>query len=315
MIPAGEPQAQRFPRFFCQAPRPIEVALLALYLAQIVNSGLALGAVYGLMALGFSLIYSASRLINFAQGELLLLGGLGIATLAGVTHLSPILAVAAAALAGFLLGRILFATTLGLTLRASPLRQLMLTVAASLVFQGVAILAWGKNPLMPPRLLPLPDIRLGPLFFGRDTVTALALALCAMAALGLFLNGTRLGRALRATAQNATAARLMGINPVLCHSLSFALAGALASLAALAVGPQTGLRYDMGLGLGLKGFAAATIGGYTSLSRVFLGGIALGLCEAALVLFLSGELKETATYALIVILLVAAPAESEAERP
>ena len=88
-----------------------------------------------------------------------------------------------------------------------------------------------------------------------------------------------------------------------------------ASLAALAVGPQTGLRYDMGLGLGHKGFAAATIGGYTSLGRDFLGGLALGLCEAALVLFLSGELKETATYALIILLLVLAPAEREAERP
>lgn len=289
--------------------------MLALYLAQIVNSGLALGAVYGIMALGFSLIFSSSRLINFAQGELLLLGGLGITSLAGAIRLSPVLALFAATLAGFCLGRILFATTLGLTLRASPLRQLMLTVAASLVFQGVAILAWGKNPLMPPRLLPLPDLRLGLLFLGRDTVTALALALACMAVLGAFLGYTRLGRALRATSQNAVGARLMGINPVLCHSLSFALAGALASLAALAVGPQTGLRYDMGLGLGLKGFAAATIGGYSSLGRVFAGGLALGMAEAALVLVLSGELKETATYALIIALLVAAPREQEADRP
>jgi len=289
--------------------------LFALYLAQIVNSGLALGAVYGLMALGFSLIYSASRLINFAQGELLLLGGLCIATLASLVNLSPFVAVAAAVLAGFLLGRLLFATTLGLSLRASPLRQLMLTVAASLVFQGVAILAWGKNPLMPPRLLPLPDLRLGPVFLGRDTATGLVLAVCSALVLGLFLKHTRLGRALRATSQNAVAARLMGINPVFCHALSFALAGGLASLAALAVGPQTGLRYDMGLGLGLKGFAAATIGGYVSLGRVFLGGLALGLVEAALVLLLSGELKETATYALIIVLLVLAPGEGEAERP
>ena len=288
--------------------------MLALYLAQIVNSGLALGAVYGIMALGFSLIFSASRLINFAQGELLLLGGLSIMTLAGVMQLSPLVALFAASAAGYLLGRALFATTLGLTLRASPLRQLMLTVAASLVFQGVAILAWGKNPLMPPRLLPIPDLRLGPLFLGRDTATALLLAVVSMVVLGLFLTRTRLGRALRATSQNAVAARLQGVDTVFCHALSFALAGALASLAALAVGPQTGLRYDMGLGLGLKGFAAATIGGYTSLGKVFAGGILLGLVEATLVLTLSGEFKETATYALIIILLVIAPREPH-ERP
>ena len=288
--------------------------MFALYLAQIVNSGLALGAVYGIMALGFSLIFSASRLINFAQGELLLLGGLIITSLSGVMNLPPLLALLAAGLAGYLLGRALFATTLGLTLRAAPLRQLMLTVAASLVFQGVAILAWGKNPLMPPRLIPMPDLRLGPLFLGRDTATALVLAVVCMVVLGLFLNRTRLGRGLRATAQNAVGARLQGVDTVFCHALSFALAGALASLAALAVGPQTGLRYDMGLGLGLKGFAAATIGGYTSLGKVFAGGIVLGLAEAALVLTLSGEVKETAIYALIIILLVAAPRQHD-ERP
>jgi len=288
--------------------------LLALYLAQIVNSGLALGAVYGIMALGFSLIFSASRLINFAQGELLLLGGLCIMTLSGVLRLSPFWALIAAGAAGYLLGRALFATTLGLALRASPLRQLMLTVAASLVFQGVAILAWGKNPLMPPRLLPIPDLRLGPLFLGRDTATALLLAVVSMTALGLFLTRTRLGRALRATSQNAAAARLQGVDTVFCHALSFALAGALASLAALAVGPQAGLRYDMGLGLGLKGFAAATIGGYTSLGKVFAGGLVLGLVEATLVLTLSGEFKETAVYILIILLLVIAPREHD-ERP
>ncbi|KHK03620.1 branched-chain amino acid ABC transporter permease [Desulfovibrio sp. TomC] len=288
--------------------------MLALYLAQIVNSGLALGAVYGIMALGFSLIFSASRLINFAQGELLLLGGLIITSLAGVMHLPPVVALFAASLAGYLLGRVLFASTLGLTLRAAPLRQLMLTVAASLVFQGVAILAWGKNPLMPPRLIPMPDLRLGSLFLGRDTATALVLAVVCMVVLGVFLNSTRLGRALRATAQNAVGARLQGVDTVFCHALSFALAGALASLAALAVGPQTGLRYDMGLGLGLKGFAAATIGGYTSLGKVFAGGLVLGLAEATLVLTLSGEIKETAIYALIIILLVAAPREHD-ERP
>jgi branched-chain amino acid transport system permease protein len=168
---------------------------------------------------------------------------------------------------------------------------------------------------MPPRLLPLPDARLGPIFLGRDTLTALTLALACILVLTVFLGHTRLGRAMRATAGNALAARLQGVDTVLCHALSFSLAGVLASLAALAVGPQTMLRYDMGLGLGLKGFAAATIGGYVSLGRVFVGGIVLGLIEAALVLFLSGELKETATYLLLVVLLVAAPREGEAERP
>jgi len=281
--------------------------MLTLYLAQMANSGLALGAVYGLMALGFSLIYNSSRLINFAQGELLLLAGLGLYSLSRLFELSPLFCLAAAALWGFLLGWTLYATTLGLTLNASPLRQLMLTVAASLIWQGAAILIWGKKPLMPQQLLPLPPLRLGPLFLSRDTLTGLTLAISSGALLTLFLRFTRTGRAIRAVSMNPLAAMLQGINPKRAYALAFALAGVLAALAAIAIGPQTMLRYDMGLGLGLKGFVAATIGGYTSLWLAFLGGIGLGLLEAGLVLTLSAELKETITYALLIVLLIVAP--------
>ncbi|KUG29129.1 high-affinity branched-chain amino acid transport system permease protein livh [hydrocarbon metagenome] len=285
------------------------------YLAQIVNSGLALGSVYGLMAIGFALIFNSSRLINFAQGELLLIGGLTLQSLTQAMLLPPVAALAAAGLFGFVLGHALYASTLGVSINASPLRQLMLTVAASLCWQGVAIVIWGKNPIMLPQLLPLPPLRLGLLFFSQDTLTALALASASVVLLSLFLSRTRIGRAVRAVSMNPVAARLQGIRPGHCHALSFALAGVLAAMAAMAVGPQTMLRYDMGLGLGLKGFVAATIGGYASVPRVFLGGVLLGLVEAALVLLLSGELKETVTYILLIGLLVLAPRERETGHP
>lgn len=285
------------------------------YLAQIVNSGLALGAVYGLMAIGFALIFNSSRLINFAQGELLLIGGLTLHSLTQALHLPPLAALAAAAIFGYLLGHALYASTLGVSINASPLRQLMLTVAASLCWQGVAIVVWGKNPVMLPQLLPLPPVRLGLVFLSQDTLTALVLALASVFFLSAFLSSTRTGRAIRAVSMNPVAARLQGIRPGQCHALSFALAGVLAGMAAMAVGPQTMLRYDMGLGLGLKGFVAATIGGYASVPRVFLGGLALGLAEAALVLLLSGELKETVTYILLIGLLVLAPGKQETAHP
>jgi branched-subunit amino acid ABC-type transport system permease component len=281
--------------------------MLALYLAQIINSGLALGAVYGLMALGFSLVYNSSRLINFAQGELLLLSGLGLYTLTSTLHLNPVFALAAAALWGFCLGWLLYATTLGVSLRESPLRQLMLTVAASLTWQGVAILVWGKKPLLLPQLLPMPAFRLGPLFLSSDTLTTLALAVTSGMLLSLFLRHTRYGRAIRAVSMSPVAAMLQGISHKRMYGLTFAMAGVLAALAGMAVGPQTMLRYDMGLGLGLKGFVAATLGGYASLGRVFLGGICLGLLEALLVLTLSAELKETITYSLLIVLLILIP--------
>ena len=281
--------------------------VLALYLAQIVNSGLALGAVYGLMALGFALVFNASRLINFAQGELLLLGGLGLYSLTRALSLPAPIAIAAAAALGIVLGAFLYATTLGLTLGQKPLKQLMLTVAASFSWQGAAILAWGKNPLVLPQQLPTTPVRLGPLFLSADTVAALLLAIAGGGCLSLFLNHTRQGKAIRAVSMNPLAARLQGISPPTYQALAFGLAGALAALAAMAVGPQTMLRYDMGLGFGLKGFVAATMGGYGSLRKVFLGGLALGFLEAALVLFVSAELKEALTYTLLIGLLLLIP--------
>ncbi len=282
--------------------------MLALYLAQAVNSGLALGAVYGLMALGFSLVYNSSRLINFAQGELLLLGGLVLFSLSQALQLGPVSALLVTGVFGFALGHLLYATTLGVTLRAQPLRQLMLTVAASLIWQGAAVLIWGKNPLKLDQFLPFSALRLGPVFLSPNTVTSLVLAVCSVLILSGFLGFTRMGRAIRAVSMNPLAAQLQGVNPVRAQALSFALCGMLAALAAMAIGPQTMLRYDMGFGLGLKGFVAATLGGYSSLSRVFAGGLLLGVIEACLTLAFSADLKETLTYSLLVALLVLARA-------
>jgi branched-chain amino acid transport system permease protein len=281
--------------------------VLALYAAQAVNSGLALGAVYGLMALGFSLVYNSSRLINFAQGELLLLGGLVLYSLSHALSLGPVTALLATGVLGYGLGRLLHATTLGLSLKASPLRQLMLTVAASMIWQGVAILVWGKNPLKLDQFLPLGPLRLGPLYFGPNTMISLGLAVICTVGLSAFLGFTRAGRAIRAVSMNELAARLQGVDAASAQALSFALSGVLAALAAMAVGPQTMLRYDMGFGLGLKGFVAATMGGYVSLAKVFLGGLALGLLEALLTLAFSTDLKETLSYALLIAILVMAP--------
>lgn len=288
--------------------------MLELYLAQAVTSGLALGAVYGLMALGFCLIFNASRLINFAQGELLLLSGLGILSVTQAVNLHWTLGIAATCLWGFGLGLFMYSTTLGLSMRSSPLRQLMLTVAVSLVWQGLAILIWGKQPHVLPRLAPLPEVRLGALYFSQDTVTALVIALAAGGLLHFFLRHTRAGTAVRAVSMHPMAATLQGINPKRAHALSFALAGTLAGLAALCVGPQTMLRHDMGFAIGLKGFVAATIGGYSSLGRVFAGGIFLGILEAGLVLAFNAELKEAMTFFLLIVLLVVMPLEDKHAR-
>lgn len=286
--------------------------MLTLYLAQILNSGLALGAVYGLMALGFSLIYNSSRLINFAQGELLLVGGLGLYSVSLAMDVPPFVAVAIACGWGFSLGYVLYHTTLGVALRGHPLQQLMITVAASITWQGAVILVWGKEPLMLPQLVPLDSLRLGPLFFTGNTLTALALAVGSGVSLALFLARTRAGRAIRAVSMNALAARLMGINPAGSQALAFGLSGILAALAGMSVGPQTMLQYDMGFGIGLKGFVAATLGGYGSLGKVFAGGIFLGLLEAALVLFMGAQLKEAVSYTLLIILLVLLPHKEKA---
>ncbi|MBU1274780.1 MAG: branched-chain amino acid ABC transporter permease [Proteobacteria bacterium] len=276
-------------------------------LAQYVVSGLTTGAVYALVALGFCLIYNATRVVNFAQGDFLSLGGLMAYSFLGGAGLPMVLAfplaVASVALVGALLER--------LAIRPARSRQVMvlifITIAASILMRGVFKHLWGKQALALPPLSPETPMHLLGATFTPQNLWVLGITLVAIVALVWFFNRTLTGKAMRATAINLSAAALMGIDAHRMTMYSFALAGALGALAGVLITPITSLSYEVGVIMGLKGFAAAVLGGYGSFLGAVVGGLALGLIESLAAGLISSVYKDAVAFVVLLLVLFLRP--------
>jgi len=263
------------------------------FIQQVFN-GLLLGSLYALIALGYTMVYGILRIINFAHGDLLMVGALvGLSVLHGLQHAFPhlpgaldlllatLVAMAACALLAMLIERVAYRR-----LRNAPrLAPLISGIGVSLLLQTLAMLVWSRNPLMFPQLLPMEPIQVTPGPTGAITnATALitiAVAMLVMAGLWLLVERTRLGRSMRAVAENPQVASLMGINPNRVIVLTFAIGGALAALAGIMMASNYGsANFYMGFLPGIKAFTAAVLGGIGNLRGAMLGGILLGLIEA-----------------------------------
>lgn len=273
---------------------------------QYVASGLTAGAIYALVALGFSIIYNASRAINFAQGEFVMIGGMSAVTLvgAGLPLAAAVpLAVAAAVVVGLLLERLAIEPARN----ADTTTLIIITIGASLLLRGMAQLVWDK------RVHSLPAFSGdAPLHFMGATLLPQSLwvlggAAVAVAALSWFFGRTLFGKAMLATSYNPLAARLMGINTRTVLLVSFGLAAALGALAGVLVAPITFIAYDSGVMLGLKGFAAAMLGGLGSFAGAVLGGLLLGLIEGLGAGFVSSAYKEAIAFVIILLVLYLMP--------
>jgi branched-chain amino acid transport system permease protein len=258
-----------------------------IFIQQIIN-GLVLGSIYALVALGYTMVYGIMGLINFAHGEVVMIGALVAITviklladsgLPGVLiALIGLLAAAMACMAvGFTIERVAYRP-----LRNAPkLAPLITAIGVSIVLQNLAMLVWGRNYHAFPPILPTSqhDIM-------GATITSLQVAIVMIAALTmgglmLLIHRTRLGRAMRATSENPAIAQLMGVNINQIISITFVIGSALAALAGLMVSANYSIaHYYMGFTLGLKAFTAAVLGGIGSLPGAMLGGILLGLIES-----------------------------------
>ncbi len=276
-------------------------------LTQYLISGLTTGSVYALTALGYCLIYNATRVVNFAQGDFLSLGGLLLYSLLSAAQVPLIpafaLAVAGTALAGALMER--------LCLRPARSRDLMvlifITVAASILGRGLMKIVWGKQTLPLPPLSPDEPLRLAGAVFTPQNLWVMGITLAAILALRHFFARTLTGKAMRAMAANPRAASLMGIDIRAVTTLSFALAGALGSLAGILITPITSLSYEVGVLLGLKGFAAAVLGGYGNFAGAVAGGLALGLLESFGAGMLSSAYKDVLAFVVLLLVLFLRP--------
>ena len=258
-----------------------------IFLQQIVN-GLVQGSIYALVALGYTMVYGIMGLINFAHGEVVMIGTLVTITVAG-SLIKAGMPVALAGLAG-LSASVLVCMALGWGLERiayRPLRNaprltpLITAIGMSIVLQNLAMMIWGRNYLTFPALLPKINFEVAGAHFTFIQVVIVLVSAATMGLLLALIYRTKLGMAMRATAQNPAVASLMGVNINRVIAAAFVIGSALGALAGVMVGTYYEIaHYQMGFMLGLKAFTAAVLGGIGNLAGAMLGGLLLGLIEA-----------------------------------
>jgi branched-chain amino acid transport system permease protein len=256
------------------------------FLQQLVN-GLTLGSIYALVALGYTMVYGILGLINFAHGEVVMIGALTalavINPLIGVLPgpLVVLIGLAVAALVCMLLGFAIERIAYRPLRNAPRLAPLITAIGVSIVLQQLAMIFWGRNYHPVPALLPAEVHTVFGAQINELQMLIMLLAALTMGGLMLLVNRTRLGRAMRATAESPQIAALMGVDANRIISLTFVIGSALAALAGVMVSANYGIaHYAMGFTLGLKAFTAAVLGGIGNLGGAMLGGVLLGVIEA-----------------------------------
>jgi branched-chain amino acid transport system permease protein len=275
-------------------------------LLQFVFSGLTVGAVYALVALGFTLIYNASDVINFAQGEFVMLGGMVtvFAVAAGVPlPLAALGAIAVAVLTGLALHRLAIEPARG----ASAVTLIIITIGASILIRGLAQLTFDRQFHALPAFSGEAPIRVLGASILPQSLWVLGGAGVIVLALWLFMERTLLGKAVRATAANRLAARLVGIDTTLVLAFAFGISGAIGAIAGILVTPITLTSFAVGTLLALKGFAAAMLGGMGNPVGAVVGGLALGLLESLAAGFISSTYKDAAAFLVILGVLFVLP--------
>ncbi|MBN2247643.1 MAG: branched-chain amino acid ABC transporter permease [Coriobacteriia bacterium] len=275
-------------------------------LLQLVIAGLKNGSIYALLALGFTIVYAATNVINFAQGEFYMLGGMFAVFAFTRFGLPLVLAVPVAVLVVAGIGVLFERLAIRPRKDAEPMALIIITVGGSLVFASLARHAFGSDALPLPEFTPGPSIPFAGAAIERQALWIWGIVLVTVAGLTFLYGKTRLGRAMRACMQNREAARLMGIDTARVVMISFGLAAALGALAGVAVTPLTSTRFDIGAGIAVKGFAAAILGGLGSPLAAVAGGLLLGLIEQAVIPF-SSALKDVVALAVLLAVLFLRP--------
>ncbi len=257
------------------------------FLQQIVN-GLVLGSVYALVALGYTMVYGILGLINFAHGEVVMIGAMvalsviqvlgGMALpVALVVGAGLVVAIVVCVAVGFTMERLAYRP-----LRSAPkLAPLITAIGMSIVLQSLAVLIWGRDYRSFPAIIPMVRIQVAGVTITSVQIAIVVLSVLLMVGLWLLVQRTSLGRAMRATSQNPSIAGLMGVDINVIISTTFMLGSALAAIAGLMVMAYYSLaHYYMGFLLGLKAFSAAVLGGIGNLAGAMLGGLLLGMIES-----------------------------------
>jgi branched-chain amino acid transport system permease protein len=274
-------------------------------IAQVLIAGLTNGAIYALIALGFSLIFSVSGYLNLVQGEFVVIGGLVTIALTEWLGLPLIPSIAAAVIVSGVFGYLLQRLCLSPTRRLTPDAALIVTLGGAFIARGGAMVIFGKDPLALPSFSGERPVIFGDVVIATQTFWILATLVLSTAMLWWFFNRTYTGKAMRACAQSPTGARLVGIDLKHMAGVTFVASALLGGVAGVVVAPLNFVSYDEGLAIGIKGFIAAIFGGLGSYPGALLGGLILGLGESLGAAYLSSQFKDAIAFvALLVVLLI-----------
>ncbi len=271
-------------------------------------SGLSLGAIYALIALGYTMVYGIAKMLNFAHGDVIMIGAFAVLATVSTAgfpwYVGIIVSVVACTVLGVTIEKIAYKPLR----KANPLAVLITAIGVSYFLQSVALLIFGSGKQSFPTVIKLNTIKLGALSIKGTAVVTLIITTIIMVVLTLFINKTKLGKAMRAVSEDKAAAELMGISVNRTISLTFAIGSALAAVAGIFYGSTYGF-VDPYAGAmpGIKAFVAAVFGGIGSVPGAMLGGILLGIIENLSKAYISTDLADAIVFGVLIVVLIVKP--------
>lgn len=279
------------------------------FVSYLIN-GISLGSIYALIALGYTMVYGIAKMLNFAHGDIIMIGGFAIFVVTNTLGLPPILGILIA---------VVICTVLGVTIervaykplrQASPLAVLITAIGVSYLLQNVALLIFGANTKLFTSVVSVPAISLaeGQINISGETTVTIIVSILIMIGLMLFIKKSKAGQAMLAVSEDKGAAELMGINVNATIALTFAIGSALAAIAgALLCSAYPTLTAYTGAMPGIKAFVAAVFGGIGSIPGAFIGGILLGVIENLSKAYISSQMADAIVFAVLIVVLLVKP--------
>lgn len=274
---------------------------------QLIN-GLRIGSIYALIALGYSMVYGIAKMINFAHGDIIMVGAYALYVFVVLLKIPVVAAViftiGLCAVIGIIIERIAYKPLR----KAPPLAVLITAIGVSFFLQNASLLIFGANPIKFKSIINVETVKIGDIAIAGITVVTLLVTLVTMLLLTVFINKTKAGSAMRAVSEDKGAAQLMGINVNRTISMTFAIGSALAAVAGiLFLSQYQSLKPTMGALPGIKAFVAAVLGGIGSVPGAMLGGILLGIIESISKAYISSEISDAIVFGVLILMLLLKP--------
>jgi len=283
------------------------MSLFSGILEQLIN-GLRTGSIYALIALGYTMVYGIAKMINFAHGDIIMVGAYSLYVTTVQLKLHPVigilLTIAVCAILGITIEKVAYKPLR----KAPPLSVLITAIGMSYLLQNLALLIFKATPIPFGSIIKVPSVKIGSINISGITIVTLIVTTISMVALTFFINKTKIGRAMRAVSEDRGAAELMGINVNRTITQTFAIGSALAAVAGiLFISQYETLLPTLGALPGIKAFVAAVLGGIGSIPGAMLGGIILGIIESLSKAYISTQLADAIVFGVLVIVLLVKP--------